>query len=204
MLWRARPARCEDPARQLERPAESAGRRRGDPSARAVRPDRGVGTRRRPRDEWMGGGRGGGRGVERGEGGGGGGGGADAEPHATVDGMRVTRVGGRHSFALRGRGAVRRALREKAYDIVVEDVNKLPLFLPALTALPFVAIVPHLFGTTAFAEASWPVAATVWASELPIPWVYRRAGFHAISESTRDDLVRRGVVADRVIVIHPG
>ena len=134
----------------------------------------------------------------------GGAGGADAEPHATVDGMRVTRVGGRHSFALRGRGAVRRALREKAYDIVVEDVNKLPLFLPALTALPFVAIVPHLFGTTAFAEASWPVAATVWASELPIPWVYRRAGFHAISESTRDDLVRRGVAADRVIVIHPG
>ena len=134
----------------------------------------------------------------------GGAGGADAEPHATVDGMRVTRVGGRHSFALRGRGAVRRALREKAYDIVVEDVNKLPLFLPALTALPFVAIVPHLFGTTAFAEASWPVAATVWAAELPIPWVYRRAGFHAISESTRDDLVRRGVAADRVIVIHPG
>jgi len=134
----------------------------------------------------------------------GGAGGADAEPHATVDGMRVTRVGGRHSFALRARGAVRRALREKAYDIVVEDVNKLPLFLPALTALPFVAIVPHLFGTTAFAEASWPVAATVWASELPIPWVYRRAGFHAISESTRDDLVRRGVAADRVIVIHPG
>jgi len=129
---------------------------------------------------------------------------ANAEPQATVDGMRVTRVGGRHSFALRARGAVRRALREKTYDIVVEDVNKLPLFLPALTALPFVAIVPHLFGTTAFAEASWPVAATVWAAELPIPWVYRRAGFHAISESTRDDLVRRGVAADRVIVIHPG
>ncbi len=134
----------------------------------------------------------------------GGAGRADAEPHATVDGMRVTRVGGRHSFALRARGAVRRALREKTYDIVVEDLNKLPLFLPALTTLPFVAIVPHLFGTTAFAEASWPVAATVWASELPIPWVYRRAGFHAISESTRDDLVRRGVPADRVVVIHPG
>jgi glycosyltransferase involved in cell wall biosynthesis len=127
-----------------------------------------------------------------------------AQPRATVDGIRVTRVGGRHSFALQGRGAVRRALREKSYDIVVEDVNKLPLFLPTLTTLPFVAIVPHLFGTTAFAEASLPVAATVWAAELPIPWVYRRAGFHAISESTRDDLVRRGVPANRVVVIHPG
>jgi glycosyltransferase involved in cell wall biosynthesis len=105
---------------------------------------------------------------------------------------------------LHARGAVRRALRETAYDIVVEDLNKLPLFLPTLTTLPFVAIVPHLFGTTAFAEASWPIAATVWAAELPVPWVYGRAGFHAISESTRDDLVRRGVPRDRIVVIHPG
>ena len=127
-----------------------------------------------------------------------------AKPQTIVDGIRVTRVGGRHSFALRGRAAVGRALLAQPYDIVVEDVNKLPLFLPPLTDLPFVAIVPHLFGTTAFAEASWPVAAMVWAAELPIPWVYERAGFHAISESTRDDLVRRGVPGERVVVIHPG
>src|SRR5213593_117312 len=73
-----------------------------------------------------------------------------------------------------------------------------------LTSLPFVAIVPHLFGTTAFAEASPPMAAVVWAAELPIPWVYRHAAFHAISESTRDDLARRGVPRERIIVIHPG
>jgi len=73
-----------------------------------------------------------------------------------------------------------------------------------LTSLPFVAIVPHLFGTTAFAEASAPLAAVVWAAELPIPWAYRRAAFHAISESTRDDLVRRGVPSERIVVIHTG
>jgi glycosyltransferase involved in cell wall biosynthesis len=48
------------------------------------------------------------------------------------------------------------------------------------------------------------MAAVVWAAELPIPRLYRTAGFHAISESTRDDLVRRGVPAERVVVIHPG
>ena len=121
-----------------------------------------------------------------------------------LDGMRVLRVGGRGSFALRARGAVRRALRQRSYDVVVEDINKLPLYLPTLTGLPFVAIVPHLFGTTAFAEASVPVAAVVWAAELAIPRVYRKAGFHAISESTRDDLVRRGVPGERIVVIHPG
>ena len=125
-------------------------------------------------------------------------------PQAVVDGMQVTRVGGRHSFALKARGAVRRALRGRAFDVVIEDINKLPLFLPSLTRLPFVAIVPHLFGTTAFAEASIPMATIVWAAEFPIPRIYRKAGFHAISESTRDDLVRRGVPRERVVVIHPG
>jgi glycosyltransferase involved in cell wall biosynthesis len=125
-------------------------------------------------------------------------------PRAELDGIRVRRVGGRHSFALLGGGAVRRALAERAYDVVVEDVNKLPLFLPTLTRLPFVAIVPHLFGTTAFAEASWPVAAVVWAAEQRVPRVYRRAAFHAISESTRDDLIRRGVARERIDVIYPG
>ncbi len=125
-------------------------------------------------------------------------------PRAVVDGINVARTGGRHSFALRGRGAVRQALRQQTYDIVVEDINKVPLYLPTLTALPLVTIVPHLFGTTAFTEASLPLATVVWASELLIPRIYRRAGFHAISESTRDDLVRRGVPPERVVVIHPG
>ena len=127
-----------------------------------------------------------------------------AAPGAVVDGIQVTRVGGRHTFALRGRGAVRRALAQQQFDVVVEDINKVPLFLPTLTSLPFVAIVPHLFGTTAFDEASAPMAAVVWAAERPIPRVYRRAAFHAISESTRDDLVHRGVPAERIVVIHPG
>ncbi len=124
-----------------------------------------------------------------------------------LDNMRVQRIGGRHTFALLARGAVRRALRRtggQGYDVVVEDINKLPLFLPNLTALPFCAVVPHLFGTTAFAEASWPMAAAVWAAERGIPQAYRRAAFHVISNSTRDDLVARGISADRIAVIYPG
>jgi glycosyltransferase involved in cell wall biosynthesis len=87
---------------------------------------------------------------------------------------------------------------------VVEDINKLPLYLAGLTDRPFCVIVPHLFGASAFEEAPWPMAATVWLAERPLARAYRRAGFHAISESTRDDLVARGVPPQRVRVIHPG
>jgi glycosyltransferase involved in cell wall biosynthesis len=123
---------------------------------------------------------------------------------AVIDGISIERVGRRHSFALLGRGAVRRAIAAERPDVLVEDINKLPLFLTLGTRVPFCAMVPHLFGITAFEEAPWPIAATVCAAERPLPWAYRRAGFHAISESTRDDLVVRGVPSLRIRVIHPG
>ena len=130
---------------------------------------------------------------------------AGAPAAATVQGLDVTRTSSRYGFALHGRGAVRAAIAARRPDVVVEDINKVPLYLPSLDpSLPFLALVPHLFGTTAFLELPAPVAAAVWASELRIPSAYRRAGFHAISESTRDDLVSRGVARDRIRVIHPG
>ncbi|HEX9690833.1 MAG TPA: glycosyltransferase family 4 protein [Gemmatimonadales bacterium] len=128
--------------------------------------------------------------------------GADSE--VQLDGIRVRRVGGRHSFAVRGRAAVRKALAGQAYDIVVEDINKLPLCLPTLTQLPVYVIVPHLFGATAFREAVLPVAGIVWLAERVIPLVYRRSTFHAISESTREDLIGRGIAAEAIRVIYPG
>jgi glycosyltransferase involved in cell wall biosynthesis len=127
-----------------------------------------------------------------------------AAPRATIDGVEIERTGTRGSFAVVGRGAVGRALAGERPDIVVEDINKLPLFLAGMTDRPFCAIVPHLFGVTAFEEVAWPAATIVWLSERPLARAYRRAWFHAISESTRDDLVERGVPADRVRVIHPG
>lgn len=127
-----------------------------------------------------------------------------AVPEASIDGLAVRRVGGRHTFTLRARGAVRQELRRGQYDIVVEDINKLPLYLPTLTKLPVYVIIPHLFGTTAFREAAWPVASVVWLAEKPIPRVYRGQAFHAISESTRDDLAQRGVDREAIRVIYPG
>ena len=121
-----------------------------------------------------------------------------------VEGIDVRRYGNRHSFAWLGSRAVSRAARSFDPDVIVDDINKLPLFTPLVSHRPIYAIVPHLFGTAAFQEAAWPVAAAVFAAELAIPRVYRRAWFHAISDSTRDDLVRRGVPRERIAVVYPG
>ncbi len=127
-----------------------------------------------------------------------------AAPRAELDGIRVYRTGGRHSFAVRGRGAVRARLAAGGYDVLVEDLNKIPLYLAGMTSLPLSVLVHHLFGSTIFLEARWPVAALVWLSERPLARAYRRAAFQAVSESTRADLVARGVPAERIEVIPEG
>lgn len=129
---------------------------------------------------------------------------AGAAADAELDGIAVHRVGTRYGFAFRARAAFRSLAARLRPDVVVEDVNKVPLFLPALWGGPFVLLVPHLFGTTAFREVPWPVAAAVWSAERPMPRAYRGVRVHAISESTRDDLVQRGFRRAAIRVIYPG
>jgi glycosyltransferase involved in cell wall biosynthesis len=129
---------------------------------------------------------------------------AGAPPAATLDGIAVRRVSGQYGFAATARRAFARLARSLRPDVVVEDVNKLPLYLPLLWRGPFVLLVPHLFGTTAFREVAWPMAMVVWAAERPMPLVYRGVAVHAISRSTGADLVARGFDPGAIRVIYPG
>ena len=128
----------------------------------------------------------------------------EGAPTTVLDGMQVVRVGGRWNFALHVIGAYRKLRRSGGFDMVIEDINKLPLFTPFWVKEPVDVVVPHLFGWTAFREAGWAVASTVVGAERAIPLVYRRCDFTAISESTRSDLLARGVPVERTRVIYCG
>jgi len=126
-------------------------------------------------------------------------------PRAMLGGIDVHRVGTRQSFALKVFDYWRRQFAHRAFDILFEDVNKAPLYTPLWGGdARRVACVPHLFGGTVFQELAWPLAAAVWLSERPLPLFYRDVPFQAISESTADDLVARGIQRDHVTVIKPG
>ena len=127
-----------------------------------------------------------------------------AAPTAEADGMRIHRTGGRHTFTLAAAPYYRRHLAAERFDVVVEDLNKIPLFTPYWVGRPLVLLVHHLFGATAFREASAPFAAATWLFERPIPLVYRGLPAEAVSESSRDDLVERGLRRDDIRVIHNG
>jgi glycosyltransferase involved in cell wall biosynthesis len=96
---------------------------------------------------------------------------------------------------------VRAYLRDHPCDLVIEDINKIPFFLPAYVRAKVVAVVPHLFGATVFRETNPVFAAYVYMWEKLIPSVYRNRRFIVISDSTKSDLVRRGIPADRIEVV---
>jgi glycosyltransferase involved in cell wall biosynthesis len=129
---------------------------------------------------------------------------AGAPQRAMLDGVSVHRVGRRHTFQFFARRYYERVLASQPFDVLVEDINKIPLWTPRWGAKRTVALVPHLFGTTAFQELPAPLAAAVWCQERPIGAVYRHVPFEAISESTADDLAARGIPRSRIEVIHPG
>ena len=127
-----------------------------------------------------------------------------APARAEVDGMDVHRTGGRHGYTLAAAPYYRRHLAREGFDVLVEDLNKVPLFSPLWSRSPVVLLVHHLFGATAFREASAPFAAATWLFERPIPLVYRKLPTQAVSESTADDLVARGLRREDITVIHNG
>jgi glycosyltransferase involved in cell wall biosynthesis len=127
-----------------------------------------------------------------------------AEPRVRLDGIDVHRVGTRYTFELEARRYYRHVLAGAGYDVLVEDINKVPLYTPRWGARRVMALVPHLFGTTAFQEVAFPMAAMVWAMERPLVRVYRDVPFEAISESTAADLAARGIPRSHIRVIYPG
>ncbi|HEX6911695.1 MAG TPA: glycosyltransferase family 4 protein [Longimicrobium sp.] len=127
-----------------------------------------------------------------------------ARPRAESGGMHIHRAGGRNTFSLAAPRYYRRSLATTDWDVVVEDLNKVPLFTPYWVRRPLVLLVHHLFGATAFREASAPFAAATWLLERPIPRVYRGMPAQAVSESTADDLVTRGLRRQDIRIIHNG
>jgi glycosyltransferase involved in cell wall biosynthesis len=128
-----------------------------------------------------------------------------AAPTGRERGIEIRRVGNRYTFYGRGPALARRLARAHAgHAVLIENLCKLPFYGPLYSPVPVLAIVHHLFGGTAFAQVSPPVAAVTYLSELGIPRIYRGVPMIAVSPSTRDDLITRGVAGANVTVIPNG
>lgn len=121
-----------------------------------------------------------------------------------VDGIQVVRKGGDLMFQLTVALNIRKLDREFGFDVVVEDLNKLPLFTHLLQKKPVLVQMHHLWRGSIFHEASFPVAFGVWFFERIIPLVYKKQPFVVVSPSTKRELNEIGVEESRISVVYNG
>lgn len=128
-----------------------------------------------------------------------------ASREETIEGMHIHRTGNTYSFNFSAPLAMRRLISREPVDLIVEDINKIPFFSPWWQRrLPVLAIVPHLFGTTVFRQAAFPLALYVYLYERLIPLAYRGSLFSVLSNTTLEDLMGRGLRRDRLRLIRAG
>jgi len=121
------------------------------------------------------------------------------------EGVHIHRTGSRPVFNFFVPGKVRELEKRYSFDLLIEDLNKLPFYTMFYSRTPKkLAILHHLFDRTIYEETN-PIAATyVYLQEKLVPRLYRDWPFVVVSESTKEDLVRGGVPAENVRIVYNG
>ena len=122
----------------------------------------------------------------------------------TIDGIRIIRLGGANTFNFAVWSNLNRILRQGNYDLVIDDLNKIPFYSPWFCDKPVLVMMMHLFRKAVFSEVSFPFATYVYLTESLIPWCYRNNRFAVLSPSSKRDLLAFGIRDDKLVVIPPG
>jgi glycosyltransferase involved in cell wall biosynthesis len=121
----------------------------------------------------------------------------------TVDGVKVVRHGSRSLFNYIVPRMYRR-IGGGTFDVVVEDLNKIPFFTPLFVREPLVGIGHHLFRTSIYRETNPIVASYVFGMEWLALRLYARRGmpFLVNSPSTLEDFAHHGVPRDALTLAY--
>jgi len=119
-----------------------------------------------------------------------------------IDGIKVIRIGTKFLFNY---AVIPFILKyHRRYDVIIEDLNKIPFFTPLYCKSPRIQLVMHLFGKTIYQEAPWPFAAYVHFMEKQIKRFYRNEHFISISQSTADEMRSFGHQDYIYPIVEPG
>jgi glycosyltransferase involved in cell wall biosynthesis len=120
------------------------------------------------------------------------------------DGLTIIRRGGRSTFNVTALLSYLREFRTQPFDVVVDDLNKIPFLTPLFVRKPLVGIAHHLFGTSIYRETNAAVASYVYGMERLGLLVYRLSGmpFFVVSPSTQKEFEDLGFAAARLHLVH--
>ena len=125
-------------------------------------------------------------------------------PEETIEGVKIIRRGNRYNFNLIAPSHLKRLVHENKYDLLVEDINKIPFYTPWYLDIKTLVVIPHLFATTVFHEINFVLGTYIYLAEKPLVSVYKGKHYNVISESTAEDIHKRGVPMEDISIIHCG
>jgi len=120
----------------------------------------------------------------------------------TLEGINIVRIGSRSTFNYRLFYYYCTRLRKLNFDIVVDDVNKIPFFTPLFVRRPTVAITHHFFGKTIFDEVGYLAGIYVLLGELLFKYIYKHTTILTVSESTKKELSSWGFKPENCKLAH--
>lgn len=127
-----------------------------------------------------------------------------AKEYEEIEGIKIIRRGSFFVFNFTAFWEIRKILKQKKWDLVVEDINKLPFYSFYWHNLPLLVIVHHFFDKAIFREVNPLFGSYVYLFERSVPRFYRNKRFLAVSQSTKEELLRRGIPEERIKVIYCG
>lgn len=127
----------------------------------------------------------------------------NAKKNEIVDGIKIIRTGKRNTFNFYVPSACRALLRNTNYDIVVDNINKIPFFTPLYVRAPLLVVGYHFFGTAIYKETNFLFASYVYSTETLVPKIYKKEKFSVLSKSTKDELVKWGISEHNISIISP-
>lgn len=109
-----------------------------------------------------------------------------------VDGIDIHRCGGRNNFNFVVPLYYRKHFRKADFDIVIDDINKIPFFTPLFVRKPLLGLSHHFFGKSIYREAGFVAGSYVYYSEKLLDTVYKNTPFAVVSQSTLSEFASRG------------
>lgn len=122
----------------------------------------------------------------------------------TTDGISIYRSGSRFNFNWVAPFTMRKLINQNRYDVVIEDINKIPFYSPLYNNLPTLVVIPHLFSDTIFKEINFVLGTYIFLAEKPVTAVYRNRQFMVISKSTAEEVEKRGIPRGNIHVVECG
>ncbi|MCX7879481.1 MAG: glycosyltransferase family 4 protein [Ignavibacteria bacterium] len=109
-----------------------------------------------------------------------------------IDNIKIIRIGNRDFFNFFVPRYYIKHLKKENFDIVIDDINKIPFFTPLYVDKPILCIAHHFFGKTIFKQVDIIRGLYVYVSEYLMDFIYKNYPFVVVSESTLAEFKSRG------------